>query len=135
MERFYQSQPSLKSTLRTYTSHSELPMDVVLEGALLSMGRCLDLVRPAGLLIGYVPKTDWKKAEIVLQQGVRQLREACDPDHPLDPMEWGKLTSEDNDTETGSDKEKLSSLTSWRLNVDDEEEEDIFSDDEIEIEE
>jgi len=56
MEKLYQQQPSLAAVHRvllptassTGTSTGKKPMDVVLEGALLSLGRCLDLVRPAG---------------------------------------------------------------------------------------
>ncbi|CAB9518040.1 expressed unknown protein [Seminavis robusta] len=121
MEHFYKSQPSLKSTLRQYVSNSDYPLDVVLEGALLSLGRCLDLVRPAGLLIGYVPKDDWKTAERVLQHAVRQLRDACDPDHPLDPTDWGKLDHCYYDNGAGSksatdfSENDLMELTQWRI--------------------
>lgn len=119
MEMFYQSQPSLKSTLRQYVSNTDYSLDVVLEGALLSLGRCLDLVRPAGLLIGYVSKTDWKNAEMVLEHAVRQLRDACDPDHPLDPADWGKLDhhyDQPSDLEsTDSSVADLASLNHWRL--------------------
>ena len=121
MESFYQDQPSLKSTLRQYVTRSEYTLDIVLEGALLSLGRCLDLVRPAGLLIGYVPKTDWKNAEMVLEHAVRQLRDACDPDHPLDPAEWGKLDQHYDPPPSSavasaeSTMEDLASLTNWRL--------------------
>ena len=133
MERFYQSQPSLKSTLRQYVSNSDYPLDIVLEGALLSLGRCMDLVRPAGLLIGYVPKTDWKNAEMVLEHAVRQMRDACDPDHPLDPVDWGKLGhhyDQPADMEEAKDhsSEDLASLTNWRL-------QDALEEEEEEIEE
>lgn len=59
------------------------PLDVVLEGALLSIGRCLDLVRPAGLLTGSVSIQDFKLALMVLDQAVTQISIACDPDQPL----------------------------------------------------
>lgn len=122
MERFYESEPSLKNTLRQYVSNSDYPLDIVLEGALLSMGRCLDLVRPAGLLIGYVPNTDWKNAEMVLEHAVRQLRDACDPDHPLDPADWGKLDHH-YDQPHEQPVADVASLNSWRLEeeVDDDE--------------
>jgi hypothetical protein len=128
MEQFYQTQPSLKSTLRQYVSNNDYPLDVVLEGALLSLGRCLDLVRPAGLLIGYVPKDDWKTAEIVLQHAVSQLRDACDPDHPLDPADWGKLDHHydrpaDNEFPIDASGEDLAVISQWRTNDYDEKEE------------
>jgi hypothetical protein len=56
------------------------PLDVVLEGALLSLGRCLDLVRPAGLLTGSVPAHDFKLALLVLDQAITQISISCDPD-------------------------------------------------------
>jgi hypothetical protein len=59
------------------------PLDVVLEGALLSLGRCLDLVRPAGLLTGSVPAHDFKLAVMILNQALTQISIACDPDRPL----------------------------------------------------
>lgn len=126
MEHFYVSQPSLKATLREYVINSDYPLDVVLEGVLLSLGRCLDLVRPAGLLIGYVPNTDWKNAEMLLENVVRQLRDACDPDQPLDPSEWGNLECHfdhplNKDTIGGLTGEDLMSLSNWRLQEEDDE--------------
>ena len=35
---------------------------VVLESALLNLGRCLDLVKPVGLLVSSVPAATWSKA-------------------------------------------------------------------------
>lgn len=135
MERFYQNQPSLKSTLRQFVSRNDYPLDIVLEGALLSLGRCLDLVRPAGLLIGYVSNTDWKNAEMVLEHAVSQMRDACDPDHPLDPADWGKLEhhyDQPKDTDmVASSEGDLASLTHWRLEdgaeVEEEWEEDMYA--------
>jgi len=126
MEGFYQNQPSLRDSLRKHVVRSEFTLDIILEGALLSLGRCLDLVRPAGLLIGYVPQTDWKNAEMVLEHAVRQLRGACDPDYPLDAAEWGKLdqhydyddlptTTTNSSQSTLSTVQDLLALTSWRL--------------------
>lgn len=66
-------------------------LDVVLESALISMGRCLDLVRPAGLLTGSVPINDFKIALRILEQAVQQITTACDPDHPLHPSDWSTL--------------------------------------------
>jgi hypothetical protein len=64
------------------------PLDVVLESALLSLGRCLDLLRPAGLLTGSVPMEDYKRALTSLQQAYYLLDRACDPDEPLPTEEW-----------------------------------------------
>jgi hypothetical protein len=104
MERIYNVQPSLKSVhhlsihsgSRVDESHIETkkPVDVVLESALLSLGRCCDLVRPAGLLTGSVSSADWKLAFSILEQAVDQILMTCDPDQPLDPLEWGKLAEE-----------------------------------------
>lgn len=126
MERFYESEPSLKHTLRQYVSNSDYPLDIVLEGALLSLGRCLDLVRPAGLLIGYVPNTDWKNAEMVLEHAVRQLRDACDPDHPLDPADWGKLDHHYDQPENHA-LDDVASLNRWRLEEELEDEEHMYA--------
>jgi len=128
MERFYQNQPSLKSTLRQYVSRSDYPLDIVLEGALLSLGRCLDLVRPAGLLIGCVSNSDWKNAEMVLEHAVSQMRDACDPDHPLDPADWGLLDHHyDPSAKKGhaveSSGNDLFAKTQWRVEDGEEQEE------------
>lgn len=66
-------------------------LDVVLESALLSMGRCLDLVRPAGLLTGSVPINDFKLALRILEQAVQQITITCDPDEPLHPNDWNRI--------------------------------------------
>lgn len=104
MERIYNVQPSLKSVhhlsihsgSRFDESHVEKkkPVDVVLESALLSLGRCCDLVRPAGLLTGSVTSADWKLAYSILEQAVDQIVMTCDPDKPLEPLEWGHLMEE-----------------------------------------
>ncbi len=108
MELLYQQQPSLAAIHKIVTplqsshniptlsqmicSNEEAntiskpngkPLDIVLEGALLSLGRCLDLVRPAGLLTGSVPAHDFKLALLVLDQAVTQISIACDPDQPI----------------------------------------------------
>ena len=112
MELLYQQQPSLAAIHKIVTplqsSHNiptasqtivgeevaymisksnGKPLDIVLEGALLSLGRCLDLVRPAGLLTGSVPAHDFKLALMVLDQAVTQISIACDPDRPLCDVE------------------------------------------------
>jgi hypothetical protein len=43
-------------------TREDVQIIVVLESALLNLGRCLDLVKPAGLLVSSVPATTWTKA-------------------------------------------------------------------------
>lgn len=69
---------------------------VILEGALLSLGRCVDLVRPAGLLVSVVPSKNWKRALRALEHSLSEIRSVCDPDRPLRPTEWGKLVDEED---------------------------------------
>ena len=76
-------------------SGKENDVTVVLESALLSLGRCIDLVRPAGLLVSTVPKGDWRKALRALENSMSEIHQYCDPDRPLRPSEWGKLIDED----------------------------------------
>lgn len=68
----------------------------ILEGALLSLGRCVDLVKPAGMHTGSVSKDDWKKALSALEHSMSEIRTFCDPDRPLMPSEWGKLVDDDS---------------------------------------
>jgi hypothetical protein len=94
MEKLYYHQPSLAAVHRVLlpsSSGEKKPMDVVLENALLSLGRCVDLVRAAGMFTGSVPAQDFVLARSVLEQAVTQITIACDPDKPLPPSEWGKL--------------------------------------------
>ena len=68
-------------------------MDAALESALMSLGRCLDLVRPAGTLSAQsVPREDWKKALRHLEQALDLIQTTCDPDYPLKAKDWGKLS-------------------------------------------
>lgn len=90
MEKLYHRQPSLKDVHKLCSDDGK-PMDVILESALLNLGRCLDLVRPAGLLTGIVSSTDWSLALTFLEQAVQQICKACDPDEPLDYSDWGSL--------------------------------------------
>jgi len=69
---------------------------VILEGALLSLGRCVDLVRPAGLLVSVVPSKNWQRAISALKHSLSEIRSVCDPDRPLRPTEWGKLVDEED---------------------------------------
>uniref|UniRef100_A0A7S2R1L4 Uncharacterized protein n=1 Tax=Eucampia antarctica TaxID=49252 RepID=A0A7S2R1L4_9STRA len=81
----------------TYTNGgSERDIIAILESALLSLGRCIDLARPAGLLVSSVSKNDWTKALHALEHALQELS-YCDPDQQLHPSEWGKLI--DNETD------------------------------------
>lgn len=95
VETTCQAQPSLKAVHRMHATHknddNDKPIDVILESALLSLGCCLDLVRPAGLFVGSVSAADWKLARHVLKQSVVQISSACNPDQPLNPLEWGMI--------------------------------------------
>ena len=104
MEALYAHQPQLKA-VRNWRKRnvggidSSRPVDVVLEGALLLLGRCVDIVRPAGLLTGApVSLDDWKLALVVLRQAFVAITTVCDPDRPLDPDEW-MILGDDSDQE------------------------------------
>jgi len=66
----------------------------ILEGALLSLGRCVDLVKPAGLHVSSVTKNDWERALRALEHSMSQIRYICDPDRPLRPNEWEELMND-----------------------------------------
>lgn len=66
----------------------------ILEGALLSLGRCVDLVKPAGLHLGIVSKEDWKRALQSLEHSMNEIQTFCDPDRPLSTSEWMKLVED-----------------------------------------
>jgi hypothetical protein len=66
------------------------PIDVTLEAALLSLGRCLDIVRQ-GRSTRVLPTSDWKLAAMLLEKAISKILLVCDTDHPLDPYEWGKM--------------------------------------------
>mmetsp|Transcript_202 Transcript_202/g.506 ORF Transcript_202/g.506 Transcript_202/m.506 type:complete len:659 (-) Transcript_202:44-2020(-) len=68
---------------------------VVLESALLNLGRCIDLVKPAGLLVSSVPASTWSRALDALEKSMNNIISVCDPDQPLEATEWGKLCHED----------------------------------------
>jgi hypothetical protein len=99
MEGLYRRQPSLQAVHQLLSGDSK-PLDVIMESALLSLGRCLDLVRPAGLLTETVSAGDWNRALSLLEQAVHQISQACDPDQPLDPAEWGSMGEPDEDIES-----------------------------------
>jgi hypothetical protein len=90
MEGLYSHQASLQA-VHQLLSGDEKPLDVIMESALLSLGRCLDVVRPAGLLTESVPAGDWKLALSMLEYTVHQISQACDPDQPLKSGEWGSM--------------------------------------------
>lgn len=94
--------PSLKEQLRNVGIMQGVKfnatVDVALENALLSMGRCADLVRPAGTLSSKsTTRDDWQNAQQHLEDCLDVIEQACDPDIPLPPERWGKL-SLDNET-------------------------------------
>jgi hypothetical protein len=69
--------------------------DVALESALLSLGRCVDLVRPAGMLSSKsVSRGEWTSAVKKLEHFLDLMQRSCDPDRPLPPSDWGKLSLE-----------------------------------------
>jgi len=76
---------------RNRFTKEDVKIIVVLESALLNLGRCIDLVKPAGLLVSSVPASTWARALDALQKSMTQIQEVCDPDQPLEPAEWGKL--------------------------------------------
>lgn len=69
-----------------------ISIDVALESALLSLGRCADLVRPAGRLTSQsVSQGQWRDAMHQLEQFLELMQRACDPDRPLPANQWGQL--------------------------------------------
>jgi len=76
---------------RNRFTKEDVKIIVLLESALLNLGRCIDLVKPAGLLAGSVPATTWARALDALEKSMNNIQTVCDPDQPLDPEEWGKL--------------------------------------------
>jgi hypothetical protein len=102
MEDLYKTSPGLRSGLREISSKSNSDVvvdekaarvDIVLEGATLSLGRCIDLLRPAGLHQSTVTKAEYTKALRLLDHCRHQIRTYCDPDRPLDSKEWGRMMS------------------------------------------
>jgi hypothetical protein len=96
-------QPTLKAKLQQIRSKtapggkkSAVSTDIHLESALLSLGRCCDLVRPAGTFSAQsVPKQDWRAAVQHLQDFMWRIEQTCDPDRPLAARQWGKELLED----------------------------------------
>jgi hypothetical protein len=120
------TQSSLKQSLKKIIPQHSLvagtatttPLEVVLESAVLSLGRCLDLVRPAGQLKGSVSKQDWIKAVKALEHAMKQIRQACDPDGPLIPSDWGRFSQNDNDDDDDDIDNKTSELVDDNVNQD-----------------
>ncbi|KAL7536554.1 hypothetical protein ACHAWF_005494 [Thalassiosira exigua] len=76
---------------RNLFTKEDVKIIVVLESALLNLGRCIDLVKPAGLLVSSVPAATWSKALFNLEESMGRIKTVCDPDQPLDATEWGEL--------------------------------------------
>ena len=76
---------------RNRFTKEDVKIIVLLESALLNLGRCIDLVKPAGLLAGSVPAPTWARALDALEKSMNNIQVVCDPDQPLDPRDWGKL--------------------------------------------
>eukprot|EP00590_Aulacoseira_subarctica_P000808 CAMPEP_0172422092 /NCGR_PEP_ID=MMETSP1064-20121228/8285_1 /TAXON_ID=202472 /ORGANISM="Aulacoseira subarctica , Strain CCAP 1002/5" /LENGTH=488 /DNA_ID=CAMNT_0013162797 /DNA_START=510 /DNA_END=1973 /DNA_ORIENTATION=- len=102
VEDLYLARKGLRRSLKSYfiehgSAQSSSPsnyskavrlIEAILESALHSLGRCVDLVRPAGLFLHIVPKNDWEKALNALEHSISEIRNACDPDRPLSQTEW-----------------------------------------------
>ena len=76
---------------RNQFTQEDVKIIVVLESALLNLGRCIDLVKPAGLLVSSVPAATWSKALFNLEESMTRIKTVCDPDQPLDAELWGAL--------------------------------------------
>ena len=78
---------------------SRVSTEVALESALLSLGRCADLVRPAGRLTSRsVSKEEWGDAIRQLEHFLDLMETASDPDRPLPASQWGILSIASNMT-------------------------------------
>lgn len=84
-----------KTIVKTPLEGGTMSADVALESALLSLGRCVDLVRPAGTLSATsVSRADWTDAVAKLEHFLDVMQRCCDPDRPLPACDWGKLSLE-----------------------------------------
>jgi hypothetical protein len=64
--------------------------EIQLESALLSLGRCCDLVRPAGTFSAQsVNRQEWRDALKHLYDFMHRIAVFCDPDEPLPAKLWG----------------------------------------------
>lgn len=89
--------PTLKAQLKKQTSGSSTTfssIEIHLECALLSLGRCCDLVRPAGTFSEQsVSRQEWKDALNHLQEFMHRIECSCDPDRPVPADKWfGEIT-------------------------------------------
>ena len=84
--------PTLKVQLKKQTSGSSTKIssiEIHLESALLSLGRCCDLVRPAGTFSAQsVSRQEWKDALVHLQDFMARIECSCDPDRSLSVDQW-----------------------------------------------
>ncbi|KAL3937157.1 MAG: hypothetical protein SGBAC_007663 [Bacillariaceae sp.] len=88
-----------KTIVKTPFQDGTMGADVALESALLSLGRCVDLVRPAGTLSATsVSHADWTDAVAKLEYFLDVMQRCCDPDRPLPACDWGKLSLENVET-------------------------------------
>lgn len=98
--------PNLKAELQQIIvkgKSGQVSADVALESAMLSIGRCVDLVRPAGTLSSKsVTRVDWINAVKKLEHFLDLMQRSCDPDRPLPAGDWGKLSMENVKTFSSS---------------------------------
>ncbi|GKY94780.1 hypothetical protein MPSEU_000443100 [Mayamaea pseudoterrestris] len=119
MEGLYQTEPTLQS-IRKAMRPQDATLDVVLEGALMSLGRCLDVVRPAGLMTGRCSREDFERALNLLQQAYYLLDRSCDPVLPLPPQDWGVLgTDAVDEMATAVDDDRRGEESSNLISIDD----------------
>jgi hypothetical protein len=70
--------------------------EIQMESALLSLGRCCDLVRPAGTFSAQsVTRKEWRDALDHLNDFMNRIEAYCDPDQPLPAHHWGVQILED----------------------------------------
>lgn len=93
VEALYKSAPSRRSLLRQLSANVDHTqrLDIVLDRSLLSLGRCIDIVRPGGLHVGSVTTAEYKRALRDLDKCMSGIRTFCDPDHEIDYSEWGTM--------------------------------------------
>jgi len=101
---------------RNRLTKEDVKIIVVLESALLNLGRCIDLVKPAGLLVSSVPANTWSRALDALQKSMNHIQTVCDPDQPLDPTQWGKLFDEEEGVINLSSSQMISHSNHLELN-------------------
>lgn len=89
--------PTLKAELKKQIPGSSTmsSIEIHLECALLSLGRCCDLVRPAGTFSEQsVSRQEWKDALLHLQEFMNRIECSCDPDRPVSADQWGGRLTE-----------------------------------------